>query len=280
MTTNEVIDSEDTPTRSGLGRALAVIRIITDRAPQNLGVSTIARELALPKAVAHRILKELAADGFLAFDEDTKLYRLGPGAVAVGMAALRTLDVPEVARRFMTRLVRATGETATLSVRQGWSRVYIDQVLSPYEVRMAVSLGTSHPLHSGSSSKAILAALDDAEIAEYLDHHPLNAVTGSTITSADELLREIARIRERGYAVSLGERQVGAGSVAAAVLHPAGHVFGSISLCGPQDRFTADVCESHGALIARAAADISAELGRPASVPAARGPRQLAEALS
>lgn len=280
MTTNDVIDSEDTPTRSGLGRALAVIRTITDRAPQNLGVSTIARELNLPKAVAHRILKELAADGFLAFDEDTKLYRLGPGAVAVGMAALRTLDVPEVARRYMTRLVRATGETATLSVRQGWARVYIDQVLSPYEVRMSVSLGTSHPLHSGSSSKAILAALDDAEIAEYLDHHPLNAVTGSTITSVSQLRVEIDRIRERGYAVSLGERQAGAGSVAAAVHHPGGYVFGSISLCGPQDRFTADVCESHGALVAAAAAEISSELGRPTSVPAARTPRQLAEALS
>lgn len=278
MTPNE----EEMPTRSGLGRALAVIRIITDRAPQNLGVSTIARELALPKAVAHRILKELAADGFLAFDEDTKLYRLGPGAVAVGMAALRTLDVPDVARRYMTRLVRATGETATLSVRQGWSRVYIDQVISPYEVRMSVALGTSHPLHSGSSSKAILAALDDSDVAEYLDHHPLNAVTGSTITSAAELLREIARIRERGFAVSLGERQAGAGSVAAAVLHPAGHVFGSISLCGPQDRFTAEVCESHGALIAQAAADISAELGRPVTtpVPAARTAPQLAEALT
>jgi DNA-binding IclR family transcriptional regulator len=66
--------------------------------------------------------------------------------------------------------------------------------------------------------------------------------------------------------VSLGERQAGAGSVAAAILHPAGHVFGSISLCGPQDRFTPDVCESHGVMVAAAAAEISAELGRPARV--------------
>lgn len=261
MTTTPEIDGDDSRSRSGLGRALAVINIISEQAPQTLGVSTIARELGLPKAVAHRILKELVTDGFLTFSEETKRYRLGPGALAVGLAALRALDVPDIARRYMMRLVRTTGETATLSLRQGWSRVYIDQVLSPHEVRMSVSLGTSHPLHSGSSSKAILAALSDAEIEEYLTHRPLEQVTAGTITSVDELWSEIARIREHGFAVSLGERQAGAGSVAAAVLYPTGQVFGSISLCGPRDRFTREACESHGGLVAEAAADISAEFG-------------------
>ncbi|MEV7225798.1 MULTISPECIES: IclR family transcriptional regulator [Polymorphospora] len=261
MTISTAIDSEDSRTRSGLGRALAVINMIAERSPQTLGVSTIARELELPKAVAHRILKELVGDGFLGFDEETKQYRLGPGALAVGLAALRALNVPDIARRYMVRLVRATGETATLSMRQGWSRVYVDQVLSPHEVRMSVSLGTSHPLHSGSSSKAILAALPDAEIEDYLDNHGLERVTPATITSVTRLREEIVRIREQGFAVSLGERQSGAGSVAAAVRYSTGQVFGSLSLCGPQDRFDPRTCAAHGALVAEAAAEISAEIG-------------------
>ncbi|MBO4205669.1 IclR family transcriptional regulator [Micromonospora echinofusca] len=261
MITTTALDSDASRTRSGLGRALDVINIIAERAPETLGVSTIARELGLPKAVAHRILKELVADEFLSFNEETKRYRLGSGALAVGLAALRALDVPDTARRYLVRLVRSSGETATLSVRQGWYRVYIDQVLSPHEVRMSVSLGTSHPLHSGSSSKAILAALPDAEVEDYLDNQPLEAVTPSTITSAAKLRAELARIRRQGYAVSMGERQNGAGSVAAAVRYSTGQVFGSISLCGPQDRFTPQVCAAHGALVAAAAAEISAELG-------------------
>ncbi|MEU5723692.1 MULTISPECIES: IclR family transcriptional regulator [unclassified Micromonospora] len=261
MTTTPVIDNDASRTRSGLGRALDVINIIAARAPETLGVSTIARELGLPKAVAHRILKELVADEFLSFDEETKRYRLGAGALTVGLAALRAMDVPDIARRYLVRLVRTSGETATLSVRQGWYRVYIDQVLSPHEVRMSVSLGTSHPLHSGSSSKAILAALSDAEAEDYLDNQPLEAVTPSTITSPVRLRAELARIRRQGYAVSMGERQSGAGSVAAAVRYSTGQVFGSISLCGPQNRFTPEVCAGHGALVAAAAAEISAELG-------------------
>lgn len=269
MTMTTLIERDDTRVRSGLGRALDVINIIAERAPETLGVSTIARELGLPKAVAYRILKELVADDFLSFNEDTKRYRLGAGALAVGLAALRALDVPDTARRYLVRLVRDSGETATLSVRQGWLRVYIDQVLSPHEVRMSVSLGTSHPLHSGSSSKAILAALPDAEVEEYLAQ-PMRRVTPSTITDADTLRAELAQVRRQGYAVSMGERQNGAGSVAAAVRYGTGQVFGSISLCGPQDRFTPQVCAAHGALVAAAAAEISAELGY--RVPQARTP--------
>ncbi|MEU7979154.1 IclR family transcriptional regulator [Micromonospora sp. NPDC049081] len=270
MTTTPVIARDDRPVRSGLGRALDVINIIAGRAPETLGVSTIARELGLPKAVAYRILKELVADDFLSFNEETKRYRLGTGALAVGLAALRALDVPEIARRYLVRLVRGTGETATLSVRQGWIRVYIDQVLSPHEVRMSVSLGTSHPLHSGSSSKAILAALPAVELDEYLGQ-PLDRVTPSTITDPDLLRAELARIRRQGYAVSLGERQNGAGSVAAAVRYGTGQVFGSISLCGPQDRFTPQVCAAHGALVAAAAGEISAELGFRPPMPRSGG---------
>jgi DNA-binding IclR family transcriptional regulator len=259
----------DAPTRSGLVRALSVIGILAQRAPQTLGVSTIARELELPKAVAHRILKELVGAGFLGFDADSKQYRLGTGALTVGLAALRSLDVPQIARPHLERLVRQTGETSTLSVRQGWTRVYIDQVLSPHEIRMSVALGTRHLLHAGSSSKAILAALPDNEIGDYLDHHDLTQLTSSTITTLDTLWEEIARIRERGYAVSLGERQAGAGSVAAAVRGAGALVWGSISLCGPRDRFEPGVREAHGVLLVDAAAIISAEIGFQPRVAAA-----------
>lgn len=253
-----------TEVRSGLLRALGVITLIADRAPETLGVSTIARELDLPKAVAHRILKEFTAASYLTFDDSTKQYRLGPDALSLGMAALRSLDVPKVARPHLQQLVTQTSETATLSVRNGWVRVYIDQVLSPHEIRMAISLGTSNALHAGSSSKAILAHLSPAEIDQYLELPTLAAVTSSTITDADELRHELEQVRRLGYAVSLGERQAGAVSVAAPVYLASGEVFGSISLCGPRDRFNDELRERYGLLVAETAAEISGELGHRA----------------
>ncbi|MEU0517628.1 IclR family transcriptional regulator [Streptosporangium sp. NPDC006007] len=269
MTTDEA-GGEQGRSRSGIARALAVIDVI-GRSPRSLGVSTIARETGLPKAVTHRILRELVGGRFLGFDEDSKLYRLGPGALNIGLAAMRELDVPALAHRHLVALAERTGETATLSLRQGWSRIYVDQVLSAQEIRMSVALGTGHPLHAGSSSKAILAALPDAEVEDYVVHHRLDGLTDATITSAAALREEIARIRGLGYAVSSGERQSGAASVAAAFHGATGQVTGSVSVCGPLDMFTLGRTQSLGAWVAAAAADISADLGHRGTAPA-RGP--------
>ncbi|MGC5030902.1 IclR family transcriptional regulator [Micromonospora sp. DT229] len=269
-------------TTSGLGRALAVIDLLAESSPEMIGVSTVARELNLPKAVAHRILKELTANQFVTFDEGTRRYRLGPGALAVGLAALRAIDVQAVTNRHMRRLSEVTGETATLSMRQGWMRVYTDQVLSPHEIRMSVTLGSRHSLLAGSSSKAILAALPDAEVAEYLADHELVSLTAATITSVEQLWADLRQIRQQGYAVSRGERQAGAASVAAAIHLASGEVYGSLSLCGPQDRFSPRLLTEYGELVADAARQVSAELGyqpaasTPAPAPSEQGERRRA----
>ncbi|MFJ6567714.1 IclR family transcriptional regulator [Streptomyces sp. NPDC091292] len=258
--TSDDTEEQSNRNRSGIARALAVIDAI-GRAPHAQGVSVIARETGLPKAVTHRILRELVAGNFLAFDEETKVYRMGPGALNIGLAAMRELDIASIAHRHLVALSERTGQTATLSIRQGWSRVYVDQVLSRQEIRMSVALGTSHPLHAGSSSKAILAALPDSEREDYIAHHSLDSVTDATITSADTLRDEISTIRAVGYAVSVGERQVEAASVAAALHGPIGQVVGSVSVCGTKNMFSEAGSRQLGEWVARAAADISADLG-------------------
>lgn len=246
---------------SGLERALRVINTVAESRAPGVGVSALARETGLPKAVAHRILKSLVALEFLSFDESTKLYSLGPGALVVGLAALRQLDVPAIAKPHLQRLVAETGETATLSILQGWTRLYIDQNLSPQEVRMSVKIGEPYSLHAGSSSKAILAALPEAKVREYLKHHTLEQLTDATIIDPDELLAEIRVIRERGYAISRGERQPDAGSVACAVRRLDGDVFGAISVCGPVMRFDSAAQRRIGLLVKEVAEHISTSIG-------------------
>lgn len=257
---NTDASTDTAPPKSGIARALCVINAIA-RSQHPLGVSTIARETGLSKAVAHRILRELVAEDFLRFNEDTKFYRLGPGALDIGLAALRDLDVIAVAHRHLVALSRRAGTTSTLSVLQGWSRVYVDQVLASQEIRMSVALGSVHPLHAGSSSKAILAALPDHEVADYISHHRLDSLTEATITSADTLRQEIRRIRDLGYAASSEERQSGASSVAAAIYGATGRVIGALSVCGPPDMFARTRREELGSLVAETAATVSAELG-------------------
>jgi IclR family acetate operon transcriptional repressor len=250
------------PTNAGTesaGRVADVLALFTTGAAA-LGVSEISRELGLSKAVVHRILQSLASRSFVETDPQTRGYRLGPGAVALGARALRDLDLRRAASPVLRRLREATAETTTLSAPIGGSRVYLDQYESPQEIKMTVELGRPHPLHAGASSRAILAFLPE-ESRETVIAGGLARLTPETIGDPGELRRRLAEVHSTGYATSHGERQHGAGSVAAPVFGMDGEVTGAISVCGPVSRFDPATVERYVPLVCRAAADISRSLG-------------------
>jgi IclR family acetate operon transcriptional repressor len=230
------------PTISSVERAVDVLNAFTEADGPTLGVTELARELDLSKAVVHRILTSLRGKGLVTVDEDTRRYSLGPAALALGLTYLRHIDVRDQARGALRELSERTNETATLSIRRGDTRIYVDQVTPPREVRMAVQLGLPQPLHAGASSKAFLAHLPEAELARYLSGN-LHRLTALTVVDADALRRDLDVIRGRGYAVSFGERQEGAGSVAAPVFDHEGSAVAVISVCGPVERFRGEVDE-------------------------------------
>lgn len=201
-----------------------------------LGVTQVARELDTSKAVIHRVLQSMVGRGLLTQDPASRAYRLGPAAVAIGARALRDCDLRAVAEPILSALRDATDETTTLSQRNGHDRAYIAQFPSPQEIKMLVEIGRTFPLHAGSSSKVILAHLADSEQDDVVKG-VLERLTPQTVIDPAEIAYELQHIREHGYAVSRGERQPGAGAVAAPVFDYAGDVIGAISVCGPSQRF-------------------------------------------
>ncbi|MEX2323728.1 MAG: IclR family transcriptional regulator [Acidimicrobiia bacterium] len=225
-----------------------------------LGVTEIAQELGLSKAVVHRTLNSLKEKGFIEIELASRRYALGPAALNVGLAFLRHVDVRSLARPVMKELSESTRETATLSIRSGWDRIYIDQITPLREVKMTVELGKPFPLHAGSSSKSLLASLPSDDIDEYLSRLDLHRFTDLTITDPDLLRLELAKVRASGFAVSMGERQADAASVAAPVFDHTGRPIASMSLCGPVERFGGQLHEA-APLIVAATRQLAARLG-------------------
>jgi IclR family transcriptional regulator, acetate operon repressor len=237
-------------------RAMGILLTFTE-GDGSLGVSEIARSLDLPKSAVHRILGTLIKTGFVEREEPSGRYRLGPRAIDLGMAAMGTPEVRAMALPVMQDLSRRTQETVTLSLLVGSERMYVSQVESPRTVRMTVKVGARFPLYAGASGRAILAALPEDERGAYLASTRLRALTPATITSREQLEREILRTREAGYAESAGERDPWAASVAAPVGTSRGRVLGSISVCGPKQRFGPAEFETYGRQVAEAAATLS-----------------------
>lgn len=227
-------------TVAGIERAIDVLMLFTAEGVRDLGVTEIANELGLSKAVVHRVLASFKSADMVELDEETRRYRLGVRALRIGMAYLDGVEILDVARERLERLVEQTQETATLSVRSGQRRVYVAQATPHRDIKMVVQIGSAHPLHAGASSKAILAFMPQEYQDAYLARGELEKMTDRTIVSLAALREDLAGIRERGYSTSLGERQVGAGSVAAPVLDHTGVPVAALSVCGPVERFSAE----------------------------------------
>ena len=245
-------------TISTVERAADVLLHLASFPGQDLGVTEIAEALTLPKAAVHRVLASLRTRELVELDERTHRYSLGVAAMRLGTAYVDGIDVRSMARPHLMDLCRTTRETATLSVPLGArARIYVDQVLPDREVLMSVTQGDPYPLHAGASSRVLLAFQPPEDVEAYLALPELDRLTANTVVDRDALRAELDDVRNKGWAMSVAERQEGAASVAAPVRDHTGTAIAVISVSGPSERFTESVDTHREALMA-----VTAELSR------------------
>lgn len=233
-----------------------VVLFTTTRQP--LRVTEVARTLGLSKAVVHRILQSLTSRSLLRQVPGRAEYVLGPALSAPAPGPSRSGALRAASTLILRQLRDQTGETTTLSALLGRERVYVDQRLGRREVTMEVDLGQRLPLHSGASSKAILAFLPGQEIEEAM--RQLQAQQPGRDLDLAGYRIALAEIHRRGYAISRNERATGAVSVAAPVFGPDRDVLGSISSSGPMFRYEDGPQAAHTRLVVGAARAITAAL--------------------
>lgn len=240
-------------------RALVILKIVS-QSPDGVGVRAVARQLGYSPGVVQKSIQALAAQGFVEQDPSTQAYRLGSEAVMLGLVALGRMDIRQAARPVLEQLVRATGETAMIGVPHGDIAVYVDQVPSPNEVRMNVPVGAPRPFNCTAVGKALLAHLPDSEVDRLSEIGAFRVSTANSIDDADELRRELARVRAEGVAIDAEEYLLGARCVAAPVRDFEGQVVAAVAVSGPAERMAASE-ERVIVAVRNAAAEISEALG-------------------
>ena len=211
---------------------------------------------------AHRILAALTGRRYLARDERTRRFRLGPAALELGGRARAVLDLRQAALPVLRRLARETDETALLTVPNSERdrSVCLERVESSQPLRLSVEPGRRLPLHAGASQKALLAFLAEEEI-ECVAAGSLERLCGATITDADALRANLAEVRERGWAISFEETNVGVWGVAVPLLDEDGTAVAAVGLAGPSARLSRDEVLDHLERLRDGAVEITAPLG-------------------
>jgi IclR family acetate operon transcriptional repressor len=240
-------------------RAFAVLRALADGP---LGVSEVASASRIPKSTAARLLSALASEGAVEQVPGERRYRLGPDLLAIASGLGETWDIVAIARPALVDLTTELGEAAGVSIRDGWTVQYVDQLEPPNPNPVAVRdwTGTRIPLHAVSSGQVFLAQLAAPVLARYFAE-PLEAFTERTLTDASSLLERLRDIRRDGHAWVRDEYAVGISSVAAPIADARAEVVAAVHVHGPSYRFPAAGDEDRIASAVRtAAARIGARL--------------------
>ncbi len=237
-----------------------------------LGTNEIARRTGVNASTVSRLLATLASAGYVDQAANGR-YRLGIRLVQLGNAVVDRLDLRELARPELERLVERVGETATLSVAGGYEAVTVDFVQSPSSVQGVAQLGRPSVAHATATGKVLLAFGGIG-----LPPGPLRRYTARTIADPRALAREIERARARGWSDAVGEREEDLAGVAAPVRGSRGELAAIIGVQGPTARLDAKArAAALEPLLACSLGPVAApRLGRELAQPVGRGPDETA----
>jgi IclR family acetate operon transcriptional repressor len=171
-------------------------------------------------------------------------------------------DLSLLSRPVCNRLAETVRETVNVAVHDGRAVISIDQVLGSPAITTVNWVGQRAPMHATSAGKVFMAHMDpeqlDALLADGLEPY-----TPHTIVDRSALERELALVRERGYAHTMNEHEVGLAAVGAPIRTLDGHVIAAVTASGPTFRINEKTLPELAEHVLAAAAEISQRHGYP-----------------
>jgi DNA-binding IclR family transcriptional regulator len=217
-----------------LDRCVTLLGVLAD-GPRSL--RSLSECSSLPRPTAHRLLVALEQHRLVARDS-AGAFRLGPRLAELALRAGPELDIAAAAGPVLDRLHAATGESVQVYLRSGDRRLCVAAADAGTGLRDSVPVGALLPLAAGSGGKVLLAWSADAA--------RFDAVPPE----------ELASIRNRGWAVSVAEREPGVASVSAPVLRADGTIAAALCVSGPVSRLGQNPGRGLAALVVGAASEL------------------------
>jgi IclR family acetate operon transcriptional repressor len=237
-----------------ISRAFELLDLIANQGA-SVTISDLSIRSGLPMPTVHRLLKALVSLGHVR-QTPSRRYALGPRLIRLGEMARQNLGT--TAMPFLTELVNITEETANFAIREGDLVVYVAQVPSRHSMRMFTEIGRRVLPHCTGVGKALLAQLPNSSVEEIVQRNGMPAMTAKTITDVNDLMEDLDRIRQRGWAEDNGEQEIGVRCIAAPILGTG--IQSAISVSGPEARLTPEVTDRAGPRLLRIADDLAAAI--------------------
>ena len=242
-------------------RAAAILRLLAQES-EPLGLAQIASALGLAKGTVHGILRTLEDVGFVEQDQATGPYRVAAEVFRFGWTKLDQNELRSKAMNWTDALAARTGESARVAAFHNGHAEVAHHVFRADGGTQVLVTGSFVPLHASALGKILLAY--DPGAVRSVAKEPLPALTRATITDRIDLQKELASIRDLGWAGSVNEVEDGVAGIAAPIRDQGGYVVAVVGIEGTVERVCDDRLRPRTALVTqviKAGRSISRELG-------------------
>ncbi|MEE4495408.1 IclR family transcriptional regulator [Streptomyces sp. BE230] len=220
----------------------------------SLTVSEAAELLSIGRSTAHRVLSTLEGRGFAIREDSGRGYSAGPELVRLGRPAGFGAPVRERVGAVLDDAVLRTGETVLSAALIGDQVIVTDGRESSHPVRVMLERNRTRPAHATAGGRLLLSRMTTEQVCALYPRERLDAVTPHTVASRPELLAELARTRDRGYALSRGESVQGMNAVAVPLAGSTWRDRLALAACAPADRGDDAALERRAGELLRSAA--------------------------
>ncbi|WP_425327922.1 IclR family transcriptional regulator [Pseudomonas nitroreducens] len=218
-----------------------ILKALADLSPST-SLKRLSEHLGMPPAKVHRYLQALLASGFAEQDPLTNHYGLGAGAVHVGLAAIRRLDVVRIGTPLLAALRDALEQTCFLAIwgNHGPTVVHVEPAQGV--VTLVTQMGSVLPLQNSSTGRVFCAFHSAAQATEIEQ-------------------RALERIRQDGLCAVHGTLMPGVNGLSAPVFTTGRALAGVITVVGSTAGFDADPFGSAARALLDTARKISLQMG-------------------
>jgi DNA-binding IclR family transcriptional regulator len=258
-------------TSSGTVARIALLLRVLAETDGDASLSEVADKMKLPASTIHRLLHLLMVEGFVERGQTPRTYRAGLEFLRVGGLVVSRADLVTVAHKFMQAVVDGCDETCVLSVYVPRTRhaMVTKVIYGSHPLRYEAALYQPSSLVWGATGRGILAFLPDEVRKDIIAAEGPSPADASKQVKPAQVERELAAIRQQGYAHTRGQKIPGAVGMSAPVFDRQGAV-AALCLTIPETRFQATTEARLARTLMEQAAQFSAALGwRVGASPAA-----------
>jgi IclR family KDG regulon transcriptional repressor len=203
------------PSFKSISRSAAILNCL------NKGISTvtdIANTLKVNKSTIYRLLQALDEAEITMRNPINRHYYIGPLIAQIAAnpdITHNTLVLYAIDE--MERLSQLTGESIAANVLIGVNSYLLHEIPSTHDIRIVARNRISSNLHAGGTSRVLLAQLNNKDLKKVINNMSFIQLTERTVTSKEELLEQLKKIKKQGYSIGYGERTQGAMSISVPV---------------------------------------------------------------